>query len=247
MILLSWCIWRFNFFSQAFKSHFLSTCFSLPSILEFESLVSYTLGPPTLLAGELSATLQYHHSACGGARGFQQGFGQRRTRDAKWAVMEDINRRYCFDIDICQRGNVSDKVALKEVEVKEEVRTFQSPQRTAQYKHERWTTRGRRNNSRILIRCSFNLHFIRLQSAARLTLEAPSNTNSRPYFINRIINIIIITKTLKLPAVYFYFKEELAQDALVPPHKVLTCAEISLCQCFLWIVTSLHTCSGFTR
>lgn len=49
--------------------------------------------------------------------------------------MEDINRHYCFDIDICQRGNVSDKVALKEV--KEEVRTFQSPRETAQYKYER--------------------------------------------------------------------------------------------------------------
>lgn len=51
--------------------------------------------------------------------------------------MEDINRHYCFDIDICQRGNVSDKVALK-VEEEEEVkvRTFQSPRGTAQYKCE---------------------------------------------------------------------------------------------------------------
>lgn len=51
--------------------------------------------------------------------------------------MEDINRHYCFDIDICQRGNMSDKVALKEVEEEEEVRTFQSPRGTAQYKYER--------------------------------------------------------------------------------------------------------------
>lgn len=43
----------------------------------------------------------------------------------KCAVMEDINRHYCLAIDICHRGNVSDRVDMEE---EENVRTFHSPQ-----------------------------------------------------------------------------------------------------------------------
>lgn len=68
--------------------------------------------------------------------------------------MEDINRHYCFDIDICQRGNVSDKVAVKKEEEEEEkVRTFESPRRTAQDKYERKLPGGGKSSSRILM-CS---------------------------------------------------------------------------------------------
>lgn len=39
--------------------------------------------------------------------------------------MEDINRHYRLNKDICQRGNMSDKVDKEE---EEKVRTFHSPQ-----------------------------------------------------------------------------------------------------------------------
>lgn len=74
--------------------------------------------------------------------------------------MEDINRHYCVDIDICQRGNVGDKVAMEEEE-EGKVRTLESPRRTAQYTHtdEKKKHPGEEKAAQY---CFLNLHFIRL-------------------------------------------------------------------------------------